>query len=49
LAAKLRVGSPAVVGRVKGGKLLLDVRTVLPEQEDALVAAVRAAGYSPPA
>ena len=40
LAAKLRNGTPAVLGRVKSGKLLLDVRTVFPEQEDVLVAAV---------
>ncbi len=40
LAARLRIGSPAVLGRVKGGKMLLDVRTVFAEQEDDLVAAV---------
>ncbi len=43
-AARLRAGTPAVLGRVKGGKLLLDVRTVFPEQEEALVTAVIAAG-----
>jgi len=39
-AAPLRGGSPAVVGRVEGGRLLLDVRSVLPEQLGQLVAAV---------
>jgi hypothetical protein len=39
-----------VVGRLQGGKLLLDVRTVFPEQEAALVEAVAAAsgGACPP-
>jgi L-seryl-tRNA(Ser) seleniumtransferase len=40
LARRLRTGEPAVVGRLQGGKLLLDVRTVFPRQEDALVAAL---------
>jgi L-seryl-tRNA(Ser) seleniumtransferase len=43
LARRLRTGSPAVLGRVQGGEVLLDLRTVLPDQEDALVDAVRAA------
>jgi L-seryl-tRNA(Ser) seleniumtransferase len=43
LARRLRVGTPAVLGRVQGGAVLLDVRTVFPEQEGALVEAVRAA------
>src|SRR5205807_1860486 len=30
LARRLRTGDPAVVGRLQGGKLLLDVRTVFP-------------------
>ena len=40
LARRLRTGEPAVVGRLQGGKLLLDVRTVFAEQEEALTAAV---------
>ncbi len=40
-AARLRTGQPAVVGRIEGERLLLDLRTVLPEQEDALVARLR--------
>jgi L-seryl-tRNA(Ser) seleniumtransferase len=42
-AYRLRVGTPAVVGRVRDGKLILDVRTLLPGQEDALLEAVRKA------
>ncbi|MEV4758640.1 L-seryl-tRNA(Sec) selenium transferase [Micromonospora sp. NPDC049559] len=37
----LRTGSPAVVGRVEQGELLLDLRCVPPEADDALYAAVR--------
>jgi len=40
LARRLRAGEPAVLGRLQGGKLLLDVRTVFPEQEGTLVEAV---------
>ena len=40
LARRLRAGEPAVLGRLQGGKLLLDVRTVFPEQEAALAACV---------
>ena len=40
LARRLRTGEPAVMGRLQGGKLLLDVRTVFPEQEEGLVQAV---------
>jgi L-seryl-tRNA(Ser) seleniumtransferase len=43
LAYRLRTGDPAVVGRVKNEKLLLDVRTVFPDQENDLVEAVRRA------
>ncbi len=43
LARRLRTGQPAVMGRVRDGKLVLDVRTVFPAQVDALVGAVRAA------
>jgi L-seryl-tRNA(Ser) seleniumtransferase len=45
LAAALRAGRPPVVARVGDGRLLLDPRTVLPGQEQALVqAVVEAAG-----
>jgi L-seryl-tRNA(Ser) seleniumtransferase len=43
LAQRLRTGNPAVVGRLRDGKLVLDVRTVLPHQVDLLVDAVRQA------
>jgi L-seryl-tRNA(Ser) seleniumtransferase len=43
LAYRLRTGTPAVVGRLQEGKLLLDVRTLLPGQDDLLVGAVRSA------
>jgi len=47
LARRLRTGSPAVIGRLRDGKLVLDVRTVFPEQEAALLGAVRqAVGHS---
>jgi len=36
LAAALRAGAPPVVARVAEGRLVLDLRTVLPEEEDAL-------------
>jgi L-seryl-tRNA(Ser) seleniumtransferase len=41
LAHRLRTGTPAVIGRLRGGKLVLDVRTVFPHQETELVKAVR--------
>jgi L-seryl-tRNA(Ser) seleniumtransferase len=40
LARRLRTGTPAVMGRLNEGKLLLDVRTIFPDQETALVEAV---------
>jgi L-seryl-tRNA(Ser) seleniumtransferase len=43
LAVPLRSGVPAVVGRVEGGRLLLDLRSVLPEDEPRLMAAILAA------
>ncbi|HXG11190.1 MAG TPA: L-seryl-tRNA(Sec) selenium transferase [Gemmataceae bacterium] len=43
LAHRLRTGDPAVLGRLRDGKLVLDVRTIFPHQETALVEAVRRA------
>jgi L-seryl-tRNA(Ser) seleniumtransferase len=40
LARRLRTGEPAVMGRLQGGKLLLDLRTIFVEQEAALVKAM---------
>ncbi|MBI3838052.1 MAG: L-seryl-tRNA(Sec) selenium transferase [Planctomycetia bacterium] len=46
LAQRLRGGSPAVVGRLQGGRLLVDLRTVLPDQDEVLVAAIQAAAQN---
>jgi L-seryl-tRNA(Ser) seleniumtransferase len=43
LATRLRTGQPAIVPHVADGKVLVDARTVLPDQDDELVAAVRRA------
>jgi L-seryl-tRNA(Ser) seleniumtransferase len=41
-AGPLRTGTPAVVGRLEGGRCLLDLRTVAPDDDRLLVEAVRA-------
>jgi L-seryl-tRNA(Ser) seleniumtransferase len=41
LAGNLRSADPPVVGRVREGKLWLDVRTLLPGDEEAVIGAVR--------
>ncbi|VBA59806.1 L-seryl-tRNA(Sec) selenium transferase [Mycobacterium attenuatum] len=41
-SVKLRTGSPPVVGRVERGRCLLDLRTVAPEEDELLAAAVLA-------
>ncbi len=43
LAARLRAGEPPVVARILRNRLLLDPRTVLPEQDSALLTALHAA------
>lgn len=40
LARQLRLGDPGVFGRIEDDRLLLDLRSVLPEQDDALAAAL---------
>ena len=40
LEAALREGDPAVIGRIEDGRLLLDLRSVLPGEDAALAAAV---------
>lgn len=40
---RLRGGDPAVIGRIAEGRLLLDLRAILPAEDDLLGAAVRAA------
>jgi L-seryl-tRNA(Ser) seleniumtransferase len=41
--AALRRGSPSVVGRIEGGRVMLDLRTVDPDLDDDLAAAIIAA------
>jgi L-seryl-tRNA(Ser) seleniumtransferase len=43
MAQRLRLGTPAVIGRLRDGKLVLDVRTIFAHQEDDLIQAVRQA------
>jgi L-seryl-tRNA(Ser) seleniumtransferase len=43
LAALLRAGDPAVIARIHEGRLLFDARTVLPGEDEALLAAIGAA------
>ncbi len=43
LAARLRAAEPPVVARLDRDRLLLDPRTILPEDDDALLDALRAA------
>ena len=42
IAAILRQATPPVVGRIERNALLLDPRTVLPDDEPALLAAITA-------
>jgi L-seryl-tRNA(Ser) seleniumtransferase len=43
LARRLRVGTPAVMARLRDGKLVLDVRTIFVRQEAPLIDAIRQA------
>ena len=43
LASRLRLGEPAVMGRLRDGKLVLDVRTVFPQELESLAGCVRRA------
>jgi L-seryl-tRNA(Ser) seleniumtransferase len=40
VARSFRLGTPPVFGRIEGDALLLDLRTVLPEDDDSLAAAI---------
>ncbi len=42
-AQRLRTGTPAVLGRLRDGKLVLDVRTVFPPQDAEVVETIRKA------
>jgi L-seryl-tRNA(Ser) seleniumtransferase len=48
-ATRLRAGEPPVVARIEDGRLILDPRTVLPEQEEGLWSLVADAAMSAPA
>jgi L-seryl-tRNA(Ser) seleniumtransferase len=43
IARRLRLGEPGVFGRIVEDRLALDLRTILPEQDDLLARAVVAA------
>ena len=43
LLARLRAGSPAVVGRIERDEVIVDLRTIEPADDDALISAIRAA------
>jgi L-seryl-tRNA(Ser) seleniumtransferase len=42
ISARLRASEPPVVARVEGGRVLFDLRTVFPEQDEKVSAALRA-------
>jgi L-seryl-tRNA(Ser) seleniumtransferase len=44
LLARLRSSDPPIVARVEDGRVLLDMRTIFPEQDGALVAALQELG-----
>jgi L-seryl-tRNA(Ser) seleniumtransferase len=46
--ARLRAGEPPVVARVERGRVVLDLRTVPPEQDALVARALAAALGSPP-
>jgi L-seryl-tRNA(Ser) seleniumtransferase len=41
LAARLRLSTPPIIARVEEGRVLLDLRTVFPEQDEAVIHAFR--------
>jgi L-seryl-tRNA(Ser) seleniumtransferase len=47
VAARLRAADPPVVARIEDGRVLLDPRTVLPGEDEAVLAAVRGAVPDP--
>jgi L-seryl-tRNA(Ser) seleniumtransferase len=47
VAARLRGSDPPVVARIESGRVLLDPRTVLPGEDEAVLAAVRGALLAP--
>jgi L-seryl-tRNA(Ser) seleniumtransferase len=49
LLSRLRRGEPPVVARIGGDRVILDARTVLPDEDDALLRAIVAACRPQPA
>jgi L-seryl-tRNA(Ser) seleniumtransferase len=41
LARRLRLGDPGIFGRIDRDRLLLDLRTVLPEEDETLLRSLR--------
>jgi L-seryl-tRNA(Ser) seleniumtransferase len=48
LMARLRVAEPPVIGRIVNDQVLLDVRTILPDEDETLVSALAASLSRPP-
>ena len=48
LAARLRSGTPPVIGYISGGRFKLDLRTIFPQQDEELVRGVRDAASKSP-
>jgi L-seryl-tRNA(Ser) seleniumtransferase len=42
ISARLRSSEPPIIARVEDGRVLLDLRTVLPEQDENVIAALQA-------
>ena len=47
MESNLRTNDPPVIGRIEKGRLLLDLRTVSENEEDALIAALLRATRAP--
>ena len=41
VAARLRIAQPSLIARVQGGRLLLDPRTVLPEEDEKVIEIIK--------
>jgi L-seryl-tRNA(Ser) seleniumtransferase len=46
LSAKLRACDPPIIARVEDGRVLLDLRTVFPEQDELVAAALNSIGFA---
>jgi L-seryl-tRNA(Ser) seleniumtransferase len=44
LSSSLRASDPPVIARVEEGRVLLDLRTVFPEQDETIISALRCIG-----